>query len=620
MKKRSTLFILLGAIFLLLLTPQILAQSNDTNDTIEDDDSDSERIEKAYGCLEEKAGDCTGLDVQELALTILSTPSSDLFDSCVNELLSRKSGENWGNARDTALAILALEHAGKDTQASEEWLLGEEKNPTDLIWYLQQDSNEATECSIDYDGKSFTVSIGQDKKIDRDAGSCLERSQSNFWLEVDPECYGETFSLSCNQDFITSLIYQNKNFPTIYVVEGTDGAQAFESIETKINSKCFGDSGCTYEATAYAALALIRTGHDVENYVPYLIAMAETNEQYLPDAFIYMITDYSNYATRLVEKKSLSDYWEAKNSAYNKFYDTALALISLGRSSTGQSESSRDWLLFSQSANGCWQNSIRDTAMVLWALEGRSGKTPEAGTRTYCSEGGFVCLQKGECASEDVLGNYYCSSLSSECCDSKTLKSCKDIGGEFCMRDEECIGNDGKETSDGPGCCLGYCEEPNLMTECEKEYGTCQDTCLDNQDEEIYDCNSNQVCCVNASSGSEEKSLMWVWILVLLILIVMVAIAIVKREALKLWWFGFRSKFKKDGKGGDSPGAPGFGPQNRGLPQRAPPQRMIPRRGPPVPRRPMPPRGRPMPPRGPPRPRGPVREDETFKRLKEMSE
>ena len=31
-------------------------------------------------------------------------------------------------------------------------------------------------------------------------------------------------------------------------------------------------------------VALLETGHNVEEYIPYIIAMADTNERYLPEA------------------------------------------------------------------------------------------------------------------------------------------------------------------------------------------------------------------------------------------------------------------------------------------------------------------------------------------------
>ena len=212
MKKTGVFTIL----FLLLFSlAPAFASDNETTST-DDSESDSDKIEDGFNCLEEKVGDCSGLTIQELAYTILATPDN-AFDDCVAELNSRKSSDNWDNIRDTALAILALDHAGEDTTPSEEWLLEQSKTPTDLMWYLQQDSNEVVECHIGYDSSDYSINIGENKKIDTDAGSCLTRTHSNFWLEVTPECYNKEFIIECDEDFIATLLYKNKNSPIIFI-------------------------------------------------------------------------------------------------------------------------------------------------------------------------------------------------------------------------------------------------------------------------------------------------------------------------------------------------------------------------------------------------------------------
>jgi len=357
---------ILTTLFLIfLLAPITLAVENQT-----------QKAEEGFACLESKAGDCSGLTTQETALTILATPDN-IFNYCVDELKSRNNSNNWGNIRDTALAILALKHAGEDTTASEKWLISQNKTPTDLIWYLQQDSNKATNCSIGYDSQDFTINIGVDKKINQDAGSCLELAQSNFWLQINENCYDETFQIECDQSFIANLIYRNRDSPTLYVLEGTESSPAFGSIDLSLNSKCFGDGACDYESTIWAALALLNAGHDIDEFIPYIIAMSDTNEQYLPDAFIYMLTDYNDNANKLIQSQKLGNYWEATSSANNKYYDTSLALLALYGSTSEQAQSAKDWMWFSQETNGCWQSEIKETAIALWALEGRAGKIPK---------------------------------------------------------------------------------------------------------------------------------------------------------------------------------------------------------------------------------------------------
>lgn len=644
MKKMCTFLTLFLIIFSLTLTQAATDCSSDSDCQADEtcvneecstqvpttEEEANTKIDDAYDCLEEKADDCSALTTQELALTIMATPDN-IFDDCVDELEDRESSDNWGNVLDTALAIIALNHAGKDTEPSEEWLLEQNQTPTDLIWYLQQDSNGEVQCHIGYNAEDYTVNIDDNKKINKNAGSCLTRAQSNFWLQIANNCYDETFGIECDQDFIANLIYRNKNSPTIYVLEGTSSAPAFGSVDLKVKSRCFGDSSCDYEATAWATLALLETGHNVEEFIPYIIAMSETNEKYLPTAFVYTLTNYDDYASSLISEQKLGNYWEAKSTANDRYYDTSLALLALSSSTAEQIAKAKEWLLFSQGSNGCWQNSVKDTAMALWALEGRAGRSSSDGSSsvTYCSEASFFCIPSAECSSsEDVGDNYFCSSLSDTCCMTQNLKTCSEYNGQTCSSDQVCTGNS-KKATDTDNCCTGSCEARAQENECEASFYTCMDSCSDFQEPvSAYACDQGQSCCRTKTTTPSSGSTWWIWVLIILILAVLVAIGYVYREQLKLYWFQLKTKFKKDD-GKDSaasstpvsgiPPRPGFPPVRRPRPMTAPQPR-------PVGQRRAPPQGRPQQPRpGQPKPqrRSYDRRDkamsDTFKQLRDMS-
>jgi hypothetical protein len=555
---------------------ELIDTEADSTEAVVKEAPSEDKTEKAFECLEEKASDCSGLTTQEIALTIMATPDN-IFDDCVSELEGRKSSDNWGNVRDTALAIIALKHAGKDTSSSEEWLLAQNKTPSDLIWYLQQDSNSEVECHIGYDSNDYIIGISEDKKIDKDAGPCLTRAQSNFWLQVSSNCYNENFQVECDKDFIISLIYRNKNSPTIYVLEGTSTAPAFGSVDLQVKSKCFGDNECDYETTVWAALALLETKHNVDEFIPYIIAMSQTNKQYLPEAFIFILTNYEDYAGSLISEQKLGNYWEAKSSAYDKSYDTGLALLALASSTSEQVENAKDWAFFSQGGSGCWQNSVRDTAMMLWALEGRAAKVMTPGSSvTYCAEASYFCIPSTEClGAEDVGDNYFCPALSDTCCVSENLKTCMEYMGETCAFDEVCTGNS-RKSSDTNDCCLGSCEERAQESECEENSYTCMDSCSEYQESvSSYSCSQGQICCRAKPTPSDEGSAWWIWLLIILILILLIAIIYIYREQAKLYWFQLKTKFKKDDgkKSGSSgtrpkgvPPRPGFPPVRRSSP------------------------------------------------------
>lgn len=614
--KKVGVFVVLLLVLSLFSFSIALAADNETNSTTNTTDttttsststqSTAEGIDAGFECLEEEVeGSCSDLSVQEISLTILATPKDSVLDECVQALKDKETNNHWANVKETAFAILALEHAGEDTDEEVKWILTQNRTPTDLIWYLQQDSNEATECKFSYSGNDYTINVGENKKLDADAGACLERAQSNFWLEISPDCYNQEFAVSCNKDFIANLLYRNKQSSTIYVLDETASEPAFGTAKLSVNSQCFssGSTGCDYESTAWATLALLETGNDIEAFIPYVLAMADSNERYLPTSFSYIVTEYDDYSTQLIKEQKLGNYWEAPSTAYTRFYDTSLALLALDGSSSEQVTKAKDWLLFSQNSDGCWNNkNIRDTAIVLWALATRSGRGSGGGGVTRCADAGFFCIPRTDCPSNEVLGNYFCSGLSSVCCENENLLSCEEYTGQICGEDEICVG-DARKSTDSNSCCLGTCEEAQQLSECEDIGYICRSSCADNQESIDYSCDGQGICC--RTKTSPEGSSWWIWLLIILIIITLGVLAWVFRDKLKLWYFRIKSKFKKDkgkGKGGPGPqgprGPPGFPP----------------RPGFPPLRRPMPPR-----PQGRPPTRHDRRLDDTFKKLKDMS-
>ncbi len=611
---------------LILLSTFVLAVDNETNSTnttvsgttttTTTTTQNLSKLEKGFECLEaELKADCSGATtIQELALAVLSSPES-VADECLARLENSRNSEGcFGSGcsiRDTALAILALDHAGKDTTLSEEWLIKQNKTATDLIWYLEQDSAQATQCNLDYNSNKYIFNVNENKRIDKSAGPCFSLAQSNFWFQLSQGCYDMDFLLSCDEDYVATWIYKTQNSQTFYVLSNTRGMPAFGQMPLTLSSRCFGSTGCNFEDTAWAALALQKTGHDVDAFIPYVVASVDVNARYLPEAFAHMLVEYSEYGTKLIQKQRLN-YWEAENTAYNRYYDTSLALIALYDSSSEQVLKSREWLLFSQEASGCWNNkNIKDTAMILWAMENKAFTGDlNVGPTTYCTEANYFCIRDSDCPSDEVLDNFYCPSLGSACCKNENLKTCDEYGGQVCSSGEVCFGTE-REASDTGYCCLSSCVDENTNTEpeCEERGYVCKSDCSDTQEEVSLGCDGTDVCC-KSKDALASSSFPWWIIWLILILIVLGIIIWFFRDKLRLWWFKMKSKFKKD-KGKGSSSGPGY-----------PPRGMPPRPGFPPIRRPMPlinvmpprqMRRRPMPGRS----EGPM--DDVFKKLKDMS-
>ena len=292
-------------------------------------------------------------------------------------------------------------------------------------------------------------------------------------------------------------------------------------------------------------------------------------------------------------------------------------IIALRKAQTSeQIIKARDWLLYKQSSNGCWENSVEETAIVLWALTGRSGRSSSgSGSTPYCTDYSYFCIPKSDCPSnEDVGNNYFCTSSTTDtCCTSKNLKSCSQYEGKQCEDGQTCVGIK-RESEDIADCCVGTCREKSDLTECEEATYTCMSECSDIQDPvSTYDCEGSEVCCKLKSGASEPSGFPWIWVIIIIIIIAIAAAAYIYREKLKLLIFQLKTRFKKDKGGSESnanaPRGPGGMPPRPGFP--------------PIRRRQRPPMPMSMPSRDQSQRRSYDRRDpamsDTFKKLREMS-
>jgi len=586
--------------------------SEDAGDIVIDDTLDSTTdIDKAYACLDKKVEDltCSKLSTEQKIFTVLA------IQKCSSELTSdSNSNECWPkngcNIKTTAQSVLALERVNKDTSDAEDWLLSHNSTPTDVQWFLQIESSESTTCSISYEGSDTKrIAIGSDRKISSSAGSCLSLSEGNYWLRVSPTCYDKEFEVSCDKGFSTNLLYKKKTSSTIYVSADTQSSSSEGTTTEKVNSLCFSaGSTCDYEGSLWAAIVSNKLGHDISAFLPYIITMADEteNKKYLPEAFIDILTGYSDSRIELLSKQK-DQFWDESG---DKFYDTALALYALTNSEPPQKTASKNWLLEIQGNDGCWNNgNIRNTAFLLYSIWPRTSVPDDD---LDCEDEGNYCMSSITCNENggNVLHDYDCAG-SSKCCDTpKSSETCDDLNGEICNSREICVSGDEDYTADdlesGQVCCIeGYCQEPEEETECEIAGETCRSSCREGEEEtNDYDCDSGDVCCIEKAPG---PSYAWVWILVFLI--ALVVLGIIYRDKLRPFWFKIKSKF--GGKAtrpnsGPRPGPPrGFPPSSSRIPMRRP-----------MPRRILPPAQHRAPPRQPPRHSGEM--SDVLKKLKEM--
>ena len=531
-----------GAIFAFLLFAILIPIVSAANQTTE---------EKGYACLEGKvSGKCSTLILEEQEFSLLALSyNSNILRECKTAVESkRKNNECWPNPdckiKDTSLAVIALKNLGEDTSAAESWILKQNKTPSNLEWYLEIDSSQATECTITYDSIAKRINIADDKKISGELGSCFSFAYDNYWLKISNSCLRKKFSVSCNKDFLSTILFKKTNSPVWHVSSDVKAASSGGTTEHEVNSYCFSPtSSCNYEDNLWAALALSKTGHDSELRLalPYLIVMSEDNEKLFPSSFLYYLTSSEDYLSKILSLQKSGGYWELNQ----RYYDTALGLLALGESEA--ETKARTWLGSVQGNDGCWNSgNIRDTAFLLWAGWPRNPASVGGGNASEtadCQDYNFFCLTQGECdeAEGNNLRNYDCSGMKI-CCDKpKKQKTCSEEDGNICPTGKVCSVS-AIETSDTAKCCIGECKDESEETECEIEGNTCRNSCGSGEEEASFDCETGKTCCKEIPV-TPAKSKLWIWILAILIILAILGITF--KDKLRILIFRMKGGFKQ---------------------------------------------------------------------------
>ncbi len=602
-------------ISLIFILPFMIAEEDDETTTLTVDD-------KAYQCLEEKVGDCSSissLDDQIFSLLALN--------KCEDEVLaeSQNNGECWPTTgctlKSTAQATLAMDRANRDTSVAEDWMISQNGTTTDLVWYLQIESSNPTSCTVSYPAGtgevSTQVSFGEDKAISSiGGGNCFQSSVGDYWMQISSSCYNKEFKVSCNESFLTTLLYQ-KNIAgsPIYVSGKTNSASANGGTVEKANAACFKRGAvCDYEGTLWTALTLDALGYDITSYLSYLITLKEDHPNSLPDAFLWHLTGDTSFYNDLISEQTTfggNSYWQ--KSGQGKFYDTALVLYSLQYDESVEKTNTIQWLADSQDSEGCWNHgNIRDTGFLLYSIWPRTvySASDDPGGYVDCEFSGFSCMSSYSCVMEaggDILDTYDCGAGFVCCSAGVVFETCLEQGGEICDATETCTEGESVAASDTIGsqeCCIaGVCAISTAQEyTCEDSDGTCRMYgCNDDEEEDSsYTCEYNDACCFEESDlgGDDRKSISMGWVWALMILIILVIVGIVFKDKLRRTLFRAKSGV---GKGRRRPG-PGYPPP---APLTGSPQRVATPRGP----------SRRRPPRRP----GSGRDmDDVLKKLKEM--
>ena len=440
------LIFLILASFLITLT--IAVTNTSINTSISSVNTENLKgVEKAYACLKNQLGDnCASASSEEQAVFSLLAVAYDssLQSSCKSALMNFNNGNCFAptssgscDLKSTAQAIIGLNYVGSNTDNYVKYLKDKRKLTKNLLWYLEIDANEETTCKIKVnDGNEKSLKMSADKKI-TGSSSCLSSAENGYFLQISSTCFDDNFTISCDKDFITTLLYKKDASSTspYHLSSKTHSAPLSGSTNEKVNAYCFASSStCDYQGSLWASLALAKLGEDVSDYLPYLSSEYDTaeNKKYFPSAFLYMLTNEDDYYIEVTEKQKQNKYWQEQESSGINYYDTALALLSLQDLSLEQSDNSKEYLLQIQDSSGCWHaNNVKDTSFILyagWPKEPVLSQTTTA--RSNCKDFGYSCTASEECILSDKLTNFYCSGLSSVCCKTApAMQTCADKDG-----------------------------------------------------------------------------------------------------------------------------------------------------------------------------------------------
>ncbi len=548
--KKECILIIIAFLAIFFTTTFVYAAAN-SSDSIQDN---------GYNCLKTNLGDnCGNTQNTELAaFNLLAMAYDSKVQSECKDLLKRKSnGDCWGlsdstscNIKSTALAIIALKTINENVDDPVNWLLSKKQLKTGLTWFLEIDSNNKTECTIN--GKKIT--INENKKISGTDPTGLVKTYNDNWFEIKD--ISKNYTISCDNDFITTLLYKKPASSVFYVSNQAHSAVASDSTEEKVEAYCFATGvDCDYEGSLWAALALAKQGEDVSPYLPYLAAMADetANKKYLPASFLTMLTHSEDYYTQLSLQQQNSQYWDASK---DKLYDTSIAILALQDFNSQELEDGKKYLLNLQEASGCWSSN---TALILWAAWPRNPiESSSSSASTDCESYNYFCTSALECSQNNKLDNFYCSGGAICCTTQAKEESCSEKGGIQCQETEECS-TPVVPSLDITNCCTGSCQEVQEITNaCEDAGWTCKSSCASTDEPKtVYDtdCELGEKCC----GAKPASSTNWLLIILLIVLIILVILAIIFRNQLKIWVFKIKSGFKS-GKGPAPTNRPGSPP------------------------------------------------------------
>lgn len=551
--KKSVLFSFVLITFLFASLSGVIAVSNVSESTMVND---------AYSCLNDRIDEkkCENMAMSELIFSTMAT------GECEDELrdAAKTSGDElecWPKGgcdiKTTAQAMIALDIEQRDSEKIIEWFNERRIVPKDVEWFLQIDTINASTCTISYSGNSYETEILENKKFTRNAGTCLIPSQSEYWLKIQPSCLEKEFEISCEERFVTSLLFKERTSSTIHVSrESSSEPEGGTSIE-KISSFCFKEGvACNYEGTLWSVTALEKIDYDILSFIPYLVTAKETNRGIFSQPLLYILTGYDEYKLDILDRQVADKYWQSRDG---KYFDTALALFPFGGVDFEEKTNAIEWLSELQDEDGCWdEGNIKNMGFLLssiwpryWDYDDDDDDDPTTPTTpdNDCELSGYYCDSAFARTGEDSLSDYSCLGSAQRCYETAPIiETCASEYPEsyICAYNEVCPS--GRKNLDGEVCCEVECQQKETPpaeeeSDCALAQGYCASSCASGEVEESFyedSCSEiyyGDVCCI---TEEEKSSYLWLWIL--FALIILITIAIIYRDKIREQILKMKSK------------------------------------------------------------------------------
>ncbi len=594
------------------------------------------KITKAYQCLDGLVN-TTQMNLDEAIFSALANVPGNKSWSIIS---GEKSPSEfcWPKAgctvNATAQVALVYKQLGKDTKNITAWLSSKNATVAGFTWYLQTtiDNNEISQCYVNYDGTDRSFKVKEDMKLEGDVGQCLSIDVSGYRFRIPNNCIDKVFSVKCDKGFKINLLYEKSSGGTLYVSSRTESGSANSWKSSEINVKCFKEgSVCNYESSLWAATALYSTGKNYESFIPYLRVLADDNLKLFPSAFLNYLQGGSQYYTKIVDARNnrpqTRTYWDLSG---NKFYDTALAMLSLGSCqataddlcTNADLKDAANYLMDEQTDKGCWNNNnLKDTAFLLYAGWTRNIQSPSTTTpggngvitvpivpaNATCVDIGGACSIENCSSSTENTVNASCSNAGDICClqkssynpatpsDCQTARYYCSPSRISCLENSGTIIDEKKCATFDKVCCTIEVPEPKTCAEQSGEIcqgsedcdgsivisstgSCCVGTCKTTEQFECttdIECASSQKCennkCVSSGTTPPPTSSSGsrALIYILTIFIILIAVAIVFRKKIQIWMFNRnKAKGSKGPLGGMPPRGPGGPPQFGRMPPR----------------------------------------------------